>query len=640
MELIQYMLSCKAWKLLFKLPVEDVSSILKKHLRDSFFIPKGASIGEVLTCDVNVFLKRMKKDRAEPFFDFINKEFSRFDPLVRKKIVVTADEVCKHTFDLLGSGKVNLGMHINWNRDFKGGKIWENQHMKKIKYTDWYGGSDIKIPWELSRFHYVTTLGYAYWITKNEKYAKEFIDLAEDWISKNRVYYGINWRCTMDVAIRACNWILGHYFFKGSKSWTDAFSRKFFSSLADHGRFIYNNLEYGLVNNNHYLADIVGLIFLGVLFPEFKEAEKWKKKGILGIEKEMKKQVYEDGVDFEASIPYHRLATELFGFSALLCRSSNVRLSPYFLNKLEKMFEFIKYYTKPNGLAPQVGDNDDGRFFILEDDYASWDRRDHRPLLRLGSAIFPGKFRGGFNKLKSCAFHKSGIYIMRDDKIYCLIECSPTGQAGNGGHAHNDTLSFELNILEEDFIVDPGSYVYTVSPKERNKFRGTAMHNTVRVDRQEMNKILPDKLYELSDDAVPKVNKWYTNKKKDHLDAQHSGYMRLKSPLIHRRVFSFDKGNGRINIIDSFLQKQKKEHIFEWYFHLAPGVVVEKITPLLVRLRNKDVKVTIGFPENLKPIVKQGEYSPRYGVKVASKVLYSSFSGSGLEDFVFRISFA
>ena len=35
--------------------------------------------------------------------------------------------------------------------------------------------------------------------------------------------------------------------------------------------------------------------------------------------------------------------------------------------RVRRMVDYVAHYTKPDGLAPQIGDNDDGRLQILGD---------------------------------------------------------------------------------------------------------------------------------------------------------------------------------------------------------------------------------------------------------------------------------
>ena len=238
------------------------------------------------------FLDSSKKDEI---IDAFKKEYDSFIP----KIIDQGNDYCDHIFDLLGSGRIELGEQIDWQLDFKSGFRW-NKNEKYVgtrKHINLQNSSDVKIPWELSRCQHFVTLGKAYWLTKNEKYAEEFANEIESWLDNNPIGFGVNWACTMDVAIRVVNWIWGYCFFMDSKRLTNEFKLKFIKNLYLHGKFIIENLEYGFLRGNHYLSNIVGLIYLGILFPQCKDSKKWIKIGYKAFEEEMKFQVYPDGVD-------------------------------------------------------------------------------------------------------------------------------------------------------------------------------------------------------------------------------------------------------------------------------------------------------------------------------------------------------
>ncbi len=154
-----------------------------------------------------------------------------------------ADKICQHIFNLLGSGDVEFGEKIDWNSDFKTGWKWENKYYKKIDIENINSPNDVIVPWELSRCQHFVTLGKAYWYTGNEKYTEEFMNQINDWLDSNPPKFGINWTSTMDVAIRAVNWIWGYYFFKDSPILNNEFIIKFLKALLIHGRFIINNYE-------------------------------------------------------------------------------------------------------------------------------------------------------------------------------------------------------------------------------------------------------------------------------------------------------------------------------------------------------------------------------------------------------------
>lgn len=512
----------------------------------------------------------------------------------------SAEKIISHEFDLLGSGLKKLGANIDWQCP------WQN------------ASKDIKNIWELSRFQFLPTLIKAFETYGDEKYALCARTLIHDWILKNPLAKGKNWQNTMEAAIRACNFSLAWFFLKNSNSWkNENWQKKFLTSILEHGKFISRNLEYGPgFNTNHLIADLTGLLALGMLFPQFKEARKWRATAIKELTFEMQNQVYEDGVDYEASISYHRLVCEFFGTSALLCKLNEIYLPEDFLNKLEKMFEFIFYCTKPNESTPQIGDNDDGRLFI-----------DHKHLNWLAAELFPlnTKFvqdEGNNNETKeqkqSKGFNYGKIYIMRRNDFYCIVNAGEGGQNGNSGHAHNDTFSFELSAEGEDFIVDPGTFVYTGDIKERNRFRGTQMHNTTMIDNEEQNRFRRDSIFSMHNDAKTQINKWDSNETADILDAEHYGYKRLKNPVVHRRIFEFDKKNLALVITDNFIGKG--EHELEFNFHFAAGVEVKKNGEKIEAIKNS-IKLEIHLPQELAEnlVIHDDEISPSYGVKIPSK---------------------
>ena len=573
--------------------------------------------------------------------------------------VAAADQVCGHVFDLLGSGPTYLGERIDWHVDFKTGHRWDpRQYYADVRPASYPVGYDIKVPWELSRCQHFAWLGEAYWFTSDEKYAREFVAQVSDWIEQNPPQLGVNWACTMDVAIRAANWLWGYYFFKDSPSLTDEFRLTFFKSLLAHGRHIMNNLEWSeTLTSNHYLSDIVGLVYLGILLPEFREAWRWREFGLQELEKEMFKQVYSDGVDFEASVSYHRLVAELFLSAVSLARLNGHTFSDTFMSRLEKMLEFVMDYIKPDGTVPLIGDADNGRLHRLNT-WADSEREwiDHRYLLAIGAVLFERTdfaqaagdqweeafwllgeqaivFKEQFDKkdlppprLASRAFPHGGIYVMRCDDSYMIIDAGPNGQNGYGGHAHNDTLSFELFTHGRSFLVDSGAYIYTGDPEWRNKFRSTSYHNTVVVDGAEINDIDPKQLFLLGTEDKPKVNRWKSLQEYDFLDAEHNGYERLPDPVIHRRQIYFNKQEGYWIIRD--LLEGCAGHKVDLYYHFDAGIDLAVDEDLAIRTTVSNGANLLLKPlnsEGLRVEIVEGWVSKSYGIKEEAKVV--KFSG-------------
>jgi len=587
-------------------------------------------------------------------FLFNSHEKRKYVEILREKqevngVIRQADKICAHTFNLLGSGDVNLGPVIKWNQDFKTGITWENNYHKKIKIIDLNNKADVKIPWELSRFQHLSTLGQAYWITGNEKYANEYKNQINSWIDANQVEMSVNWTCAMDVAIRACNWIVGKYNFKDSKI-EEEFWVKLDQWLYMHGDFVYHNLENGEVNNNHYLSDLVGLVWLGLYFNRWdrrkNKAQKWLSLGLSELEVEVSKQVYNDGFNYEASTSYHCLVTELLLYTSVLCERNGVTFSESFNNQLEKMSEVIMNVTKPNGLIPQIGDMDSGRF-IMFTGYGTEEMRDFRYLLGVAGEYFD---RDDFRKrasnslaaiwifdnvnvketpqyvtpLKSVSYPDGGIHIFRKAETYLLIRCGQNGSTGQGGHTHNDQLSFELNIGGEDFIVDPGTYVYTADKNMRNWFRSTKAHNTLQVENLEQNNFDEDNLFEMEDQTKAKCFKF----ENDYFVGEHYGFKNKNEEIRHKREIVI-KTSNEIKITDYIINDNDCKVSIN--LNVAPGIIVSQKGNEVI-LEGKKNKVKIASDDNTYISIKNSYFSKAYGHMEEIKSICLESEGNNIKQ--------
>lgn len=566
-----------------------------------------------------------------------------------RKTLAHADRLVDHVFDLLGSGPVNLGPTINWHQDFKSGFMWNCKFHKDIQFVRLNDSSDIKVPWELSRFQHFNTLGRAYWMSANEKYAREFVNQLLDWIRCNPPRIGINWCCSMEIAIRLINWISAYFFFKDSPSFKNEAKRIFFKYILIQQIFIYYNLEFGYrisingrskqVNGNHYIADLLGLIIPSIIFPALSPTY-FLRKALHWIYREIKFQVNPDGVHYELSIGYHRLMTEMFLLLAIIILKNDRKLPQLAADKIQKMLEFVIAYTKPDGLAPQVRDADNGRLLAFTQNPIN----DHRYLLNIGAVLFNrpdfktavpsvshealwwlgpngfekfGKMQETNFKQTSKAFSGSGFFFMRKDDDYLLGLCAGAGMGGHGAHSHNDTLSFELFSNGKSILIDPGTYVYSSDPRLRNLFRSTAYHNTVRVDGNEINEMDPKRLFYLPEEANLKIERWVSNECYDILIANHSGYKKLNEEVIHRRTFFFNKIKRSWKIVDQLFGEQS--HLVEILLHFGLGIMPdqEKGKRSIVVRDKSDLHFTLKMHSAIEwdITLKKEWISPSYGVK-------------------------
>ena len=298
--------------------------------------------------------------------------------------------VNKLDFYTIFDERVDLN-NVNWHKDYVSGFEYPVKRFDKIKISRWYDkGIDIKFPWEVSRFYFAVPFAQNYTATVDERYYIRFRDLVQDWIKKNPFLYGVNWHCTMEVSIRAVNWIVAMNLFGERFERDEEFYRSLVTSLQQHAGYIdaFPEIKPDGTANNHLIADYFGLLFLAVTLRDHPEADKWLLTSTEGLEQCIQTQVNDDGTSFEGSIPYHRLVLEMFGYAAILCRTNNIELSASYYERIFTMFEFTAAYMDQNGNAPQIGDNDSGRTIIFHQS----DEHDHSYLLDLGEHLFNYRF--------------------------------------------------------------------------------------------------------------------------------------------------------------------------------------------------------------------------------------------------------
>jgi len=271
-----------------------------------------------------------------------------------------ADMVHENKYRAFGSGTFPFGERIDWHLDFKTGRRWEGKSFSEKDILALGDSCDVKVPWEVSRFHQAIWLGKAYWVSRSESHTDKFKELVEDWIKNNPPGQGINWHTPMEAAIRSMNLIVGLLYFEGSSRIDERFLTILLSSLYEHGVFIRLNLERSLRNGNHYLSDLVGLIYLGILFYDTRAGKRWVKFAVRELESEITSQVYDDGTDYEKSTGYQRLVIELLTAAYILLRLNRFSVSEIFANRLEKMYRFLAAATMRDGRVPNIGDADEG----------------------------------------------------------------------------------------------------------------------------------------------------------------------------------------------------------------------------------------------------------------------------------------
>ncbi len=326
----------------------------------------------------------------------------------------------------------------------------------------------------------------------------------------------------------------------------------------------------------------------------------------------------------------------------LIFNDDKISFSSPLQQRLNDIIRFSLTLINQKGEIPQIGDNDSGRFLKLtpcfeinEINELQENYNSHYNIMSIISALtgnvmeFPGfnnqieyqifkdkiinkieipsleKFI--YNNKASVAYKNFGLYLLKNDKFELFIRCGHIGQMGKGGHSHNDQLSFVLNVNNLNFIVDPGTYVYTSYPYERNKFRSVKMHNTLWLKNSEQNVWQEDSVDDLFWFIGEKTKSKVLVFDNNHFSGEHYAYNKP-----HRREIEIDKNK----LICSDICNNDAQKFIS--LHLAPDVKIENIEKqkVFVKLNEIEIMVSTGTGEIES---YDYEFSLGYGLKQLSK---------------------
>jgi hypothetical protein len=516
---------------------------------------------------------------------------SRYGARAEEAIIERAGRIIEGRFRLLGLRDLSFGNPPDWHLEPVSKKRAPLVHWSRINYLDARVAGDKKIIWELNRHQYFNTLGRAYWLTDDERYAETFAAHLSSWIDENPPKLGINWASSLEVSFRAISWLWACYFFKDSPHFTPALFLRALKFLHIHARHLETYLSTYFSPNTHLTGEALGLFYIGTLLPEFRAAARWRSLGRRILIDALRTQVRADGVYFEQSSYYQRYTADFYTHLYILSQINGERPEAKLEAKLAALLNHLLHIGRPDGTTPLFGDDDGGRLVMLDEREAN----DFRATLSNGAALFSRpdyKYAAheaaeetlwllgreglkAFDKLNaqpprehSRAFTDGGYYVMRDgwgaEANYLLIDSGPHGAVG-GAHAHADALSMEIAAHGRTLLVDPATFTYTGSGEMRDLFRSTAMHNTLSIDDESSS--VPAGPFKWKHVAQTATRSWVSRERFDFFEGQHDGYERLPAPATHVRSLLFIKGDYWI-MRDRVLTAGK--HRYALHFHFSP----------------------------------------------------------------------
>ena len=412
------------------------------------------------------------------------------------------------------------------------------------------------------------------------------------WISENPPAEGVGWE-PYPASLRIVNWI----------KWALAggsFDETIRRSLAIQARWLTRNMERDILAN-HLFANAKALVFAGLFF-DGAEAEAWRSMGAAMIDSQLDEQVLSDGGHFERSPMYHAIVLEDTLDLINITRAYLCDAPAGWSEKALKMVAWLGVMTHPDGKISFFNDSafDIAPGLEVLEDYAA----------RLG--VDTGRrAEKGFVHLRD-----SGYIRIEKGPATAIIDAAPVGPDCQPGHAHADTLSFELSINGRRVMVNSGTSTYEPGP-ERLAQRGTAAHNTVRIDRADSTEVwgafrvarrarIVDMSVENAGDETVVLG-------------AHDGFVRLAGVGAHKRVFRMSE--GALLITDEIAGSG--DHDVEIFFHLHPDIAAGREGNNVARLAwdGGAFRADVRMDERLALSLEEDRYHPGFGLSVPNTTL-------------------
>ncbi len=505
-----------------------------------------------------------------------------------------------------------LGFDFDWHRDYRYGRQVERRFAGSLNIRDTAVVSDIKYVWEPSRHQHLSALAFAANAQQNAGYIERSID---SWLQANPYLCGVNWTSSLELAERVISWALLYPRIADHVASDEDFRQRWLDSIYLHLRHIANKLSLHSSANNHLIGELVGLFVGASCFDFWAECSAWRSVAQKSLEREIRLQVGEDGVNREQATSYHLFTMELLLLAFAVGRNTRSPFSDEYAQRLRRMAGFLDAIATSSGDLPWYGDSDDARGFVLSGSESALEvcmqlaglLFAEPQWLRFGGtataatrALVPdliGNLDQGPRTAASPRelFPDAGLACVstHDGSLRLLMDFGPLGYGATAAHGHADALSLWLSIDDEYFLVDAGTYAYHSHPEWRTFFRSTAAHNTARVDGRNQSEMAGRFLW--SSKANARLLRFEDSSGKVTIEAEHDGYKRLPEPVTHRRTVSLDRASGSLNIEDGF--QCAGRHEVELFFHMHEDASVLKVIDGEAEVGWRQRKIVFSSPD-------------------------------------------
>lgn len=415
------------------------------------------------------------------------------------------------------------------------------------------------------------------------------------WIRENSGGTGNGWE-PYPTSLRIVNWI--KWALKGNR-----LEATWISSLAVQVRWLRRHIEWHLLGN-HLFANAKAFVFAGLFF-DGKEADEWLEKGMSILQREVPEQILDDGGHFELSPMYHAIILEdiLDLLNVTGARPGQVPQVVVFQwhQVVARMLSWLKGLTHPDGRIAFFNDAAMG----IAPDYALLEEYARH----LGIDAVPAKSTGS-----SSHFMDSGYVRLERGNAVALLDVAQVGPDYLPGHAHADTLSFELSLFGQRVVVNSGTSQYGLGA-ERLRQRGTTTHSTVSINGADSSEVWSG--FRVAQRARP----FGLKVEEGRVTCAHDGYRRLHGHPTHRRSWELTEDTFQVtdNIEGGF-----QDAVARYFFHPAVTVNSEGKRG---QLRLPDGQTVRWSAVGGTARVVSASWHPEFGLSVPCKCIEILFEG-------------
>jgi uncharacterized heparinase superfamily protein len=516
------------------------------------------------------------------------------------------ERVRRHEIEFFGR-TFHFGSRIDWHADPVSGRQWPRVYHDDVPvHGGDIGFGDVKYVWEVNRHQFLVDLGKSFFLDECRHDAAHIRVLVREWMAENPYGMGVSWACPLEPAFRVLSWLWAYHLCLDDEGLDASAHALWLTGFYDHGRFLHRHLESYSSPFNHLIGEATALYALGVLFPEFHDAMRWRARGREVLEGRVGQQFYPDGGSVEQSTFYHHATLGFYILAVLLGRANNDEFSSPVLSAIERAIEFSMFLVQPDGRMPQIGGADDGKPIRMQH-LPFWD---FRPYQAIGAVMFDrpdfkfvaGRFHedavwllgpAGLDRFTAMpataprettkALTRSGYFVFRSDwsdrSDYVCFDCGEqaaglrTDSVPSAAHGHADCLSAIVWLGGRPVLVDPGFYCYNGEPDWEVHFRKTTAHSTVRIDGRDQARHIAKMAW--CHTYRPSIEQWHTGNGGSFVTGSHDGFSKDQpGGLIHRRTIWLRPG-GYVLIADEITGAGP--HQLEFNYQMAPGAAM--LTP-------------------------------------------------------------